>query len=88
MVLGVINCHNLILDRNIDKLSPTGNFEPLVASVEPTTTEKIIELSKEHNFDTETALRIAECESQLGKYQVNWEGSSAKGVYMFMPKTF
>lgn len=34
MVLGGINCHNLILDRNIDKLSPTGIVEHLVASVE------------------------------------------------------
>ena len=34
MVLGGINCHNLILDRNIDKLSPQGIVEPVVASVE------------------------------------------------------
>lgn len=34
MVLCGINCHNLIIYRNIDKLSPTGIVEPLVASVE------------------------------------------------------
>jgi len=50
--------------------------------------EKIIEMSIEYGVDTQTALDIAECESQFGKYQTNWEGSSAKGIYMFMPKTF
>lgn len=37
---------------------------------------------------TEEHLRIAECESQYGKYPYNWEGSSAKGVYMFTDKTW
>ena len=30
-----------------------------------------------------TALRIATCESRMGKYKTNWSGSSAKGVYMY-----
>jgi hypothetical protein len=50
--------------------------------------EMIVRLAGEQNFDVETALRIAECESQYGKYQINWEGSSAKGVYQFIDKTW
>ena len=34
MFLGGINCHNLILDSNIDKLSPQVIVEPVEASVE------------------------------------------------------
>lgn len=45
-------------------------------------------LSKVNNFDEETAVRIAICESQLGKYKTNWQGSSAYGLYQFMSKTF
>ena len=37
---------------------------------------------------TDTAIRIANCESKMGKYKVNWEGSSAYGLFQFMPKTF
>jgi hypothetical protein len=32
--------------------------------------------------------RIATCESQLGKYRTNWEGSGAEGLLMFKPATF
>ncbi len=58
-----------------------------VASIE-TVEEKIIRMSKEYGVDTETALRIAECESQFGKYPKNWEGSSASGVYQFTSVTW
>lgn len=50
--------------------------------------ERIIEMSIEYGVDTQTALDIAECESQYGKYYKNWEGSTAKGVYMFTDKTW
>jgi hypothetical protein len=53
-----------------------------------TTQDKIIAISQELNFDETVALRIARCESQFGKYKVNWQGSSAYGLYQFMPKTF
>lgn len=54
-----------------------------------TETEFIIRvLSKENNFDEETAVRIAICESRLGKYKTNWQGSSAYGLYQFKPATF
>lgn len=45
-------------------------------------------LSKINDFDEYTAVKIAECESQFGKYKVNWQGSSAYGLYQFMPSTF
>lgn len=37
----------------------------------------------EYGVDVETSLRIATCESQIGKYKHNWEGSSATGVYQW-----
>lgn len=36
----------------------------------------------------EDAVRVARCESMLGKYNQNWQGSSAYGLFQFMPKTF
>lgn len=45
-------------------------------------------LSTENDFNVNTALRIAECESQYGKYKINWQGSSAKGIYQFTDKTW
>jgi len=40
------------------------------------------------DVDNETALRIADCESKTGKYKHNLQGSSAKGVYQFIDKTW
>jgi hypothetical protein len=54
----------------------------------PTITETITRIAIEENFDPIVAIRIAKCESQLGKYRKNFEGSSATGLYMFMPLTF
>lgn len=54
----------------------------------PTISEKIIAIASENNFPVATAIRIAKCESQLGKYKKNWEGSSATGLYQFMPTTW
>jgi len=45
--------------------------------------EEIIHLAGIYGVDEETALRIAECESQFNKYPINWEGSTAQGVYMW-----
>jgi hypothetical protein len=63
--------------------------EPVVVE-EPalTTQELIVSIATEYDVCPETALRIAECESQYGKYPHNWEGSSAKGVYQFIDKTW
>ena len=45
-------------------------------------------LAPQYGVDTQEALAIAECESQYGKYEYNWEGSSAKGVYQFTDTTW
>jgi len=58
------------------------NFEPI--SIQ----EKIIKIASENDFCIETALNIAECESQFGKYKHNWTGSTAKGIYQFIDKTW
>lgn len=55
----------------------------------PDSTIKMIEKKAEkRGFNIKTALRIAECESQIGKFKKNWEGSSASGLFQFMPNTF
>ena len=48
----------------------------------------IIVQSYLNGIDPVVSLEIATCESQLGKYPVNWEGSSASGVYMFTSGTW
>jgi hypothetical protein len=45
-------------------------------------------LIEKYADDVPTAKRIATCESQMGKYRTNWSGSSAEGLFMFMPKTW
>jgi len=60
------------------------NFEPLGLSVE----EEIRLLSKQYGVNTEDALRIAQCESSMGVNLFNNQGSSAKGVYMFINQTW
>lgn len=44
--------------------------------------------AEQYGVDVEVAKRIAVCESQMGKYRENWEGSGAVGVFQFKPKTF
>ena len=50
--------------------------------------EEIIHLAGIYDFDLEIALNMAERESQFGKYNYNWEGSSAKGIYQFINLTW
>ena len=50
--------------------------------------EMIVTIAHNNNVNIATAIRIANCESKLGKYKTNWEGSTAKGVYMFTDKTW
>lgn len=66
----------------------TTNSIQKVEKPKETIQDKITRMSKEYGIDTETALRIAECESQFGKYPKNWEGSSASGVYQFTSGTW
>jgi len=77
-----------IIKQDLAKTSSQGQILPNSALVEPTTKELIEIMAKEYNVCVETALKIAECESQYGKYNYNWQGSSAKGVYQFIDKTF
>jgi hypothetical protein len=68
------------------ELTPTSLVEPHSERYEviyETPKDLIIRLTKDSQVSTETALRIAECESQFGKYQSNWSGSSAYGLYQF-----
>jgi len=48
---------------------------------------EIINQSIKYNFDVNTALRIAKCESQFN-YLAKNKFSSAKGVYQFIDKTW
>jgi hypothetical protein len=52
------------------------------------TEDLITRLSTERGFDVNVALKIADCESKTGKYKTNWQGSSAKGIYMFTDRTW
>ena len=49
------------------------------------TVNQLIEFYAE---DVVTAKRVADCESKTGLYRNNWQGSSAEGLFMFMPSTF
>lgn len=48
----------------------------------------ITRLTVNSQVSTDTAIRIATCESQLGKYQTNWSGSSAYGLFQFTQGTW
>ena len=50
--------------------------------------EAVEDLIYKYADNPKLVLRIATCESQLGKYRQNWEGSGAEGLLMFKPKTF
>ena len=56
--------------------------------IDETPSNMIKRIAKEKKFDENIALRIATRESQLGKYRYNFEGSSAVGLFQFMPRTF
>ncbi len=45
-------------------------------------------LIEQYADDVPTAKRIATCESQMGKYRKNWQGSLATGLFQFMPRTW
>lgn len=48
----------------------------------------IVTLAQNNGFNVATAIRIANCESELGKEKINKQGSSAKGVYQFVDRTW
>lgn len=59
-------------------------------SITNTETEfEMREQAYQSNFKYTTNLvRIANCESKMGKYRNNWQGSGAEGILMFKPRTF
>ena len=70
-------------DPNIP-LETSGIHLTLIALDSPNPIEATIRhYASEYGVYVNTALRIATCESQMGKYKTNWSGSSAKGVYMW-----
>lgn len=51
------------------------------------TEELIVILSRQYDVNLGTSIRIADCESKIGKFKTN-KWSSAKGVYQFIDKTW
>jgi len=81
----------------MDKISDEDMFVPnehqvhateLIRHSNATLEQAIINYSIDNNINYEISLRIADCESKMGKYKYNLQGSSAYGLYQFMPKTF
>lgn len=91
-VIWIIVC--LILFNLYKKEVKQEQIKPVITPIElievnnKTVRDIIITLSIDSNVSTKTALRIAECESQYGKYKENLEGSSAKGIYQFTDSTW
>lgn len=48
----------------------------------------IHQYAEQYGIETDIALRVAECESQYGKYEYNMASSTAKGVYQFIDTTW
>jgi hypothetical protein len=65
-------------------LKPTSTIEVIYESKK----DLIVRLAKEKGFNVNTALVIAECESQYGLFDYNLQGSSAKGIYQFTDRTW
>lgn len=81
----IVKTTNQNTELNVEPvITPVNLISPKVESV----VDIIITLSANSNVSTKTALRIAECESQYGKYKKNLEGSSAKGIYQFTDSTW
>lgn len=56
---------------------------------QPMSIEEMIRIeSVKVGFDPLISLKIADCESALGKYRINFEGSGAEGLFQFKPMTF
>lgn len=73
----------------LESQEPNGYNIVMIALDSPNPIEATIRhYADEYSVDVETSLRIATCESQMGKYKTNWSGSSAKGIYMFIDRTW
>jgi hypothetical protein len=81
-------CMEKINDKTMFIPKQLGGNTRLPQHSTTTLEQMIINYSIQNGINYETSLRIANCESKMGKYKVNWDGSSAYGLYQFMPKTF
>ncbi len=90
LIIGTIwLCIELESDKGIKyQLSPQHATTSLPRHSQATLEQMIVQYSIDYGINYETSLRIAHCESKMGKYKTNWEGSSAYGLYQFMPRTF
>ena len=90
LIIGTIwLCIELESDKGIKyQLTPQHATTSLPRHSQATLEQMIVQYSVDNGINYETALRIANCESKMGKYKTNWEGSSAYGLYQFMPRTF
>jgi len=80
----------LTISNETERLT-VSHFKPYSERYEviyETPKDLITRLTASSQVSTITALRIAECESQFGKYQTNLSGSSAYGLYQFTTSTW
>ena len=66
--LTLIICYSYLIGVESMPIDTT----PIIHRVK-TTPEMIVTLAQNNNFDVATTIRIADCESKLGKYKTNWE---------------
>ena len=89
ILISVFTISFCITGTILESQEPNGYHLTLIALDSPNPIEATIRhYASEYGVDVNTAIRIATCESQMGKYKTNWSGSSAKGVYMFISSTW
>lgn len=69
-------------------LPPQNVTTTLPIHSQATLEDTIIQYSIHNDINYETSLRIAMCESKMGKYKHNLQGSSAKGIFQFIDSTW
>lgn len=94
IVFGTYTKHNQWGALTLQASAPMGvnyGFLPEAEDKEMTIVDKIWyygNTANPHNLDPREAIKIAQCESSLGKQKRNKQGSSASGVFMFINKTW
>lgn len=90
LIIGTIwLCIELESDKGIKyQLSPQHATTTLPIHSQATLEDAIIQYSIHNDINYETSLRIAMCESKMGKYKHNLQGSSAKGIFQFIDNTW
>lgn len=90
LIIGTIwLCIELESDKGIKyQLSPQHATTSLPRHSQATLEQMIVQYSIDYGINYETSLRIAHCESKMGKYKYNLQGSSAKGIFQFINSTW